>query len=127
METLNEKKRIVMSERLHRNVNKTLNEITNNPAPGAWKEQVQKTREKYNLTEEVLREGDTTPSDFTKRKIHEAFRERIENEGKKQIKDPLPSRRQPRMEPGPAKTLHAPAGKKRGKYHIQGPHQNAAS
>ena len=41
----------------------------------------QKTREKYNVTEEVLREGDTTPSDFIKRRIHEAFRERIENEG----------------------------------------------
>ena len=86
VETLNDKNRIVMSEKLHRNGNKTLNEITNNPAPGAWKEQVQKTREKYNLTEEVLREGDTTPSDFTKRKIHEAFRERIENEGKNKSK-----------------------------------------
>ena len=40
------------------------------------------TREKYNITEEVLREEDTTPGDFIKRKIHEAFRERIENEGK---------------------------------------------
>ena len=79
VETLNDKNRIVMSERLHRNGNKTLNEITNKPAPGAWKDQLQKTREKYNITEEALREGDTTPSDFIKRKIHEAFRERIEN------------------------------------------------
>ena len=86
VETLNDKNRIVMSERLHKNGNKTLDEITNNPAPGAWKEQVQKTREKYNLTEETLREGDTTPSDFIKRKIHEAFREKIENEGKNKSK-----------------------------------------
>ena len=86
VETLNDKNRIVMSERLHKNGNKTLDEITNNPAPGAWKEQVQKTREKYNLTEETLREGDTTPSDFIKRKIHEAFRDKIENEGKNKSK-----------------------------------------
>ena len=46
----------------------------------------QKTREKYNLTGEVLREGDTTPSDFIKRKINEAFRERIENEEKNKSK-----------------------------------------
>ena len=45
VETLDDKKRTVMSERLHRNGNKTLNEITNNPAPGAWKGQVRK-REK---------------------------------------------------------------------------------
>ena len=82
VETLNDKIQIAMIKRLHRNGNSTLDEITNDPAPGAWKDQLQKTREKYNITKEVIREGDMTPSDFIKRKIHEALRERIENKGK---------------------------------------------
>ena len=42
VETLNDKNRIVMSERLHKNGNKTLDEITNNPAPGHGKNKSRK-------------------------------------------------------------------------------------
>ena len=116
IKTLDDKNRISMGERLRKNSNNLLDEITNQDTPGGWKEYLEETKIKYDITDNTNEDeaNNTSP----KEKILKAFKTRIEKEGEKKEQNQLPPRGSPRMDPGTAETLHAPTRKNAGKYHI---------
>ena len=110
-----------MGERRGKNSNNLLDEITNQYTPGGWKEYLEETKIKYDITENT--DEDEANNTSPKEKILKALKSRIEKEGeyKSKIKSP---RWPPRMDPGTAETLHAPTRRNAGKYHIWATHQH---
>ena len=84
IETLDDKNRISMGERLRKNSNNLLDEITNQDTPGGWKEYLEETKIKYDITDNTNEDeaNNTSP----KEKILKAFKTRIEKEGENKSK-----------------------------------------
>ena len=57
IETITDKNRIMMGERIKKNGNQLRNEVTKNTVPGGWKELIRKTKEKYDVTDEDLQKS----------------------------------------------------------------------
>ena len=110
-----------MGERLGKNSDNLFDEIANQYTPCGWKEYLEETKIKYDITENT--DEDEANNTSPKEKTLKAFKTRIEKEGenKSKIKSP---RGPPRMDPGTAETLHAPTRKNAGKYHIWATHQH---
>ena len=115
IETLDDKNRIAMGERLGKNSNNLLNEITNQDTPEGWNEYVEGMKIKYDITENTNEDeaNNTSP----KEKILEVFKTRIEREAENTSKINCP-RGPSNMGPGTAETLQAPTRKNAGKCHI---------
>ena len=86
IETIDDKNRITMGERLEKTSNNLLNEITNSHTPGGWKEYLEETKTKYEITGTTNGEG--TNKTNPKGKIHETFKTSIEKEGESKSKVP---------------------------------------
>ena len=84
IETIDDKNRITMGERLEKTSNNLLSEITNSHTPGWWKEYLEETKTKYEITGTTNGEG--TNKTNPKGKILETFKTRIEKEGESKSK-----------------------------------------
>ena len=84
IETIDDKNKITMGERLEKNSNNLLNEITNSHTPRGWKEYLEETKTKYEITGTTNREG--TDKTNPKGKILKTFKTRIEKEGESKSK-----------------------------------------
>ena len=84
IETLDDKNRIVMGENSKKNGNNLLDEITNQDTPGGWKEYLEETKIKYDITENTNK--DEANNTIPKEKMLKAFKTRIEKEGENKSK-----------------------------------------
>ena len=60
IETITDKNRIMIGERLKKNGSQLLNEITKNTTPRGWNELFKMTKEKYDITEENMAKSEYT-------------------------------------------------------------------
>ena len=73
-----------MGERIRKNSNNPLNGITNQDTPGGWKEYLEETKIKYDITENT--NEDVANNTSPKEKILKAFKTRIKKEGENKSK-----------------------------------------
>ena len=86
IETITDKNRIMMGERIKKNGNQLLNEVTKNAVPGGWKELLRKTKEKYDVTDEDLQKSKYTTRKDINKKITAAFKRNTERNGENKSK-----------------------------------------
>ena len=86
IETITDKNRIMMWERIKKNGNQPLNEVTKNRVPGGWKELLRKTKEKYDVTDEDLQKSEYTTRKNINKKITAAFKGITERNGENKSK-----------------------------------------
>ena len=87
IETITDKNKIMIGERLKKNGSQLLNEIMKkNTTPGGWNEFLKMTKEKYDISDEDLGKSEYTTRENINKKVAAAFKEaterRTENKSK---------------------------------------------